>query len=191
MEGRVLEAVCDSPSFNAGPSASLGMTTRGEEKVRPLWIFLIAFSFITSSTLGAQKQRAQPSADQPLSFSLSIRAPRSTIELSSDAIVHVTITNTSDHDLFAPDLAFDLRDSAGQPVPRVQRKPGVPPGGSFVSTPLKPGQSIDSSINLKNDFVITAPGKYTVQAWREDYVAGTNKVRGRVKSNTITIDIVE
>ena len=159
--------------------------------MRSHWTLLIAFSFIASSSSSVQGKQAQPSVEQPLSFSLSIKAPQSTYKLSSEVIIEVTTTNISSHELFAPDLALDVRDSAGEPVRRVQGKPGVPRGGSFFAAPLKPGQSIDGSMNLTKQFVIATPGKYTVQAWREDYVPGTNQVRGRVKSNTITIDLVK
>jgi hypothetical protein len=141
--------------------------------------------------LPAQVQRTQISADQSPSFSISIRAPQSTVKLSGEVTIAVRVTNTSDHKLFAPNLAFTVRDSEGKSVPRVQGKPGVPPRGSFVSAPLEHGQSFDSSINLKNEFAITKPGKYTIQAWREDYVLGTNKVRNIIRSNVITIGIVK
>lgn len=160
-------------------------------RLRYCWICIIALSFIPRFSSGVQAQPAQSSARQSLSFSISISAPQSAIKLSSNVTIKVTVTNVSTYELFAPDLAFDVRDSTGKPVARVRRKPGVPPGGSFMSVPLKPGQSYVSSINLKKHFVFTMPGKYTVQAWREDYVRGTNRVRGRVKSNTITLDIVD
>lgn len=155
-------------------------------------ICLIGLSFIASSMLSAQVQRTQISADQSPSFSISIRAPQSTVKLSGEVTIAVRVTNTSEHKLlFAPLFAFNVRDSEGKSVPRIQGKPGVPPGGSFVSTPLEPGQSFASSMDLKNEFLITKPGKYTIQAWREDYVPGTNKVQSVVRSNVITIDIVK
>lgn len=86
---------------------------------------------------------------------------------------------------------MDVRDSAGKLAPLVQGRPGVPPGGSLVAYPLKPGQSMEGPFNLKTKYAITAPGRYTVQAWREDYDPGTHKVRGRVKSNILTIDVVK
>lgn len=154
-------------------------------------ICLIGLPFIASSMLPAQVQRTQTPADQSPSFSISIRAPQNTFKLGAKMTLKVTITNTSDHKLFAPDLAFTVRDPEGKPVLRVQGRAGVPPSGSFTSTPLEPNQSLDSSINLKNEFVITKPGKYTIHAWREDYVRGTNKVQSVVRSNVITIDIVK
>ena len=154
-------------------------------------ICLIGLSFIASSMLPAQVQRTQISADQSPSFSISIRAPQAAVKVSGKLTIEVRITNTSDHKIFAPNLAFTVRDSEGKSVPQVQGKPGVPPGGSFVSTPLETGQSFASSMDLKNGFLITKPGKYTIQAWREDYVRGTNKVQSVVRSNVITIDIVK
>lgn len=158
--------------------------------MRSCWICLMALLFITQSSSGIQKQSADSSAGQRPDLSISISAPQSTIKISGDIIVEVTITNTSAQALFAPDLAFDLRDPSGKPVPRTQRKSRVPPGGSFVSIPLKPGQSVVSKINLKKQFVIAMPGQYTLQAWREEYVRGTNKVRGRIRSNTIVFHVV-
>src|SRR3974390_2378673 len=120
-------------------------------------IIVVAVLIVGLSETVVRGQTAQPSGVQPYSFSLSIRAPLSTIELDKEAMIDVTITNTSSDDLFfvAADLSFDVRDSLGKPVPGVARKSGShPPGGTFVPIPIKPGQSIDRSIDLKKRFVI-------------------------------------
>ena len=162
-------------------------------------IITLAALCMTWPCMAASGQRSRAAADQPASFSLSIRAAQSTFKLDQDVIVVVTITNTSAHNEFVgadlegsiPPFALELHDAAGNPVPRIERKFSVPLGGSFLSIPLKPGQAIDRSWNLKKTFVITAPGNYTAQAWREDYAPGAHQVRGVVKSNTITIKILE
>lgn len=105
----------------------------------------------------------------------------------------LTMKNISSLDLH-PDYIFGytVRDSAGKPVPEVKNnEPGFVSSGSYSFVLLKPGQSTTGPIDLSKKFAITYPGNYTVQVWREYYELHTNKVLGRVKSNVITIKIVE
>ena len=157
------------------------------------WILLLAFSLVGHSGVIAQDPAAQPSADQPPYFTLSIKAPQNVIKLDQKPIVIVTMKNISSRNL-VPDFnfGFTLQDSTGKSAPRVKHtEPGFASYGNFAYRILKPGQSISGPLDLSKEFAFTKPGKYTVQVWREYYEPHGNKVLGRVKSNTITIDIVE
>lgn len=167
--------------------------------MRVFGICFMAVSFLALSGAATQQQTATPSTDQGQSFSLSISASKRTFNHDEDVNVTVTVTNVSDHNiLVGSDLggviapfSLDVRDSTGKPVPRIQLKPGSTYGGSFVSIPLKPGQSTRREENLKKEFTISKPGSYTVQASREDYKPSGHQVRSHVKSNILAINITE
>lgn len=158
--------------------------------MRVRWVLILALSTLSSgAVLHGQVTHSQ--SEQAPGLSVSIQQPQHSINAGGDVTVTVTVTNISSQGLFVgPDLAFDVRDDGGSPVARVQPKPGSLPGGSAFSAPLEPGQSIDRSIDLRKEFVITTPGTYTVRALRGNYGARRGKVRNEIRSNSITIKIV-
>jgi hypothetical protein len=122
------------------------------------------------------------------SFSLEIKAEKTTVEVGESLTVEVTITNTDSVDIFYDgsgslrDFGLEVRDEMGR---EVARKPGaVWAGRSVFAAALHPAESIHRSARLDKEFVLDKPGNYFVQATRG--VSKTNQVR----SNTITITII-
>jgi hypothetical protein len=141
-------------------------------------------------------QSMQSSQPGQATFSLTISTPQNTVRVGSDVKLEITMTNTSDQDIFyGADLggkvqpfAVDVRDTSGNLVPKRPRKDKEPRGGSFLLIPIHPAKSIKREWILNKDFDISKPGRYTVQAKRE--AGATNSGVLHVKSNRITITVV-
>jgi hypothetical protein len=144
----------------------------------------------------AQRQRKRQEPNPPPdngdivlpSFSMEIKAEKTTAKIGERLKVVVTITNTDSEDIvydgYGHQRAFGLevRDEMGR---EVARTPGaVVADGSVFAATLHPGESIHRSARLDKEFVLDKPGNYFVQATRG--VSKTNLVR----SNTITITII-
>jgi len=148
------------------------------------------FGFVTMVSMATPAD----AAESP--FSLVVKSPETTVKTGADLKVEVTMTNTSNHDIFyRADLggvllpfAFDVRDSEGKVVsetPQGLKAHGKDrAGGSYLAVPLHPGESIHRERVLSNEFDFSKPGKYRVEVFRE---AGATVV----KSNTITITVVQ
>jgi hypothetical protein len=115
----------------------------------------------------------------------------STAKIGEKLQVEVTLTNTSEQDIFYDGYGhlrpfeLEVRDEQGKDVGRTpdgMAANGV--GGSAVLVPIHPGQSIHRSARLDEDFKLDKPGNYFVQATR-----GSSKTNLR-RSNTITIAII-
>jgi hypothetical protein len=122
------------------------------------------------------------------SFSLEIKAEKTTAKIGEKLKVGVTITNTDSQDIFydgyghQPEFGLEVRDEMGM---EVARKPGAGwAGGSSFAAALHPGESLHRSARLDKEFELDKPGNYFVRATRG--VSKTNLVR----SNTITITII-
>jgi len=128
-------------------------------------------------------------------FSLVVSTPESTVKAGTDLKAAVTMTNTSDHDIFYRadpsgtllPFAFDVRDSEGKVVSETSKGLSAHgknmAAGSYLGVPIHPGESIHRERVLNKEFDLEKPGKYTVQATRE---SGSTVV----KSNIITITVV-
>jgi hypothetical protein len=122
------------------------------------------------------------------SFSLEIKAEKTTAKIGDRLKVEVTITNTDSEDIFydgfghQQEFGLEVRDETGTEVAR--RLGAGWSGGSSFAAALHPGESIHRSARLDKEFELDKPGNYFVQATRG--VSKTNLVR----SNTITITII-
>jgi hypothetical protein len=126
-------------------------------------------------------------------FSLIVSAPKTTVQVGEDLKIEITMTNTSDHDLFydASDhetsFGLEVRDSGGRIAPRTPlgRRVGAYAGSIFASR-LHPGESIHREWMAANKyFELGDTGKYSVQAIRM-----ASKTTA-LKSNIVTIAIVQ
>jgi hypothetical protein len=122
------------------------------------------------------------------SFSLEIKAEKTTAKIGERLKVEVTITNTDSEDIFydgyghQPEFGLEVRDETDRQVARV---PGASvEGGSATAVAIHPGESIHRSARLDKEFELDKPGNYFVRATR-----GVSKTNLR-RSNTITITII-
>jgi hypothetical protein len=140
-----------------------------------------------------KKRQPKPQPDNSSvklpSFSLDIKAEKTTAKVGERFKVEVNITNTDSQDIFydgyghQAEFELEVRDEMGREVTRVPRG-GRWTSGSSAPIPLHPGESLHLSTRLDKEFELDKPGKYSVQATRG--VSKTNLV----SSNTITITII-
>jgi hypothetical protein len=138
---------------------------------------------------------AQEPGKQPFSITISTDSPK--VETGSDVDIRIKLFNTSDQ---AVDCSrwdsngldrryiYDVRDEDGKSV-EIPGEHHELRGGSWRGPcELAPGESTNSGSRLSALYDFSKPGQYLVQVSR--YI-GTNEKRGVVKSNTITITVVE
>jgi hypothetical protein len=168
--------------------------------------WLLVLTALAAVTLSA--------AEQP--FSVTLAAPRAPLKSGADLRLLATIKNTSTQDVHfrespgvIPEDGFlykiTVLDPGGRPAPpsaRVlkQRKltregiPFIPWGGSFTRRTLKPGQSFVDEIDVTEDYDLSQPGIYTIWVTRLIPLRmtphGVERPKGSVKSNTITVTVV-
>jgi hypothetical protein len=138
-------------------------------------------------------QDAKP--PQP-SFSLTLSMPETTIKAGSPVMLTISVTNTSDHLVVVMPPRIDVYDSEGKPVPEtergMERHGKVPhPGGHVTAlggARMAPGKSGSGSYDLREDFQLSKPGKYSVQAQRYD---GRDAKAPLVKSNIVAFTITD
>jgi hypothetical protein len=168
-------------------------------------IRVLVFAIAIATAAGiAGAQSPQTSQDtsagqtKEKSFSITIGTPRTVFQAGSKVLVKATFKDISDHDIVIPNLPLDdltsefhmdIRDSQGNKA-RLRNPPPSPPykqedlplhstRGSF----LGPGTSVDWDVDVTDLYILSDPGKYTIQAQYDD------KSKSWVKSNTITITI--
>ena len=110
----------------------------------------------------------------------------------------MSLTNTSGSDIDAsanisdltgldPNFLFDVRDAAGNPVPkRPYEHPELAIGHALLNRIVKPGKTLEETAELCRLYDMRRPGDYDVQASRR---ASETKSDGVVKSNRIRITI--
>jgi hypothetical protein len=172
-----------------GPQHALSDGKRGCMNVLRGLVFFLAVVPLTSSTTA---QLAPP--EKPL-FTITISTPESVVKTGSDMRLKATMTNTSDRDIFytvgtGPIIDIKIRDVEGKLVPETpdgrkihgtDRREGPGPG-TVIRVPIKPGKAFEGESILNQEYDLSNPGKYTIQAHRFDRVSKT-----MVKSNTITV----
>jgi hypothetical protein len=137
---------------------------------------LMLLPFLLAAT--AQPQRPSPSTGAPR-FSLAITLPQDAIRGDSEIPLEVTMTNTSDGELwygvaFAPPLwtrlcRLDVRDGEGRLLerrPAMQQFFGSMEGGPALV--LRVGEKVTVEVLLNRVYDLSKPGKYTIQAIRND-----------------------
>lgn len=142
------------------------------------------------------------------SFVISIRTLHDSFKSGAEIRVGVTLTNTSDKDIFLPGpcvpradvdgFTIKVEDAQGK-VPhetdllRWRRGEPAPEPKVFTTDPnssgcvvLRPKQSSDRVFVLSSFYDLTKPGKYKIRVQRID---PTSKVT--VQSNTITVTVTQ
>jgi len=87
-----------------------------------------------------------------------------------------------------PNWEFNVRDSAGEPVPRRHDKYEELAGGSYRAGSVGPGKSQVEEVDLARLYDFSKPGKYVVQVSRKipKELGG-----GTIESNKITLTLTE
>jgi hypothetical protein len=123
------------------------------------------------------------------SFSLAITVDMTSVAVGEKLKVEVTITNTSDADIFYESgglrpFGLEVRDETGREVARTEEGLRAIGQGSAFAASIHPGDSIRRSARLDKEFELDKPGNYFVQASR-----GISR-KNRITSNTIMITII-
>lgn len=139
-------------------------------------------------------------AIQPPNFSLTIKALDKAFHIGQDALLFITFTNVTNHDIYFsrvpgydnPEFSyfFSILNEGGENKESLYsahiHDPAVHHHGSQVTDFLKPGASLEMKAHLNRIADLDKPGHYTVQVSRDDRAAGRV-----VTSNKVVVDIVK
>jgi hypothetical protein len=167
----------------------------------PITVFLVAAWFACAAAAPGQTgQQGKAARTVKPTFSVSISAAQDVVKAGSAVMVNIVLTNTSDHKIGFPwirgsggrNFELNVRDSKGNPAQPVPRS-GVDKNGRhyarFVTGSvgvvyLEPGQAKKDEFDACDFYILTRPGKYTIQVQRTD-----DESNSVVKSNPITVTI--
>jgi hypothetical protein len=148
-------------------------------------------STVESNVLTVTLVGSPPPPQRPAtSFSLYITDDEDSVKPGDKIVVHIEVTNTSDHDIvYVPNSAsvdIQIRDARGNLAPlteagREKRKQlGMPGGNPHV---IKPGDTLNLNVEADGLYDLQ-PGDYTLQILQFDKETNT-----WVKSNALTITV--
>jgi hypothetical protein len=148
---------------------------------------------------GTQRPQTGSTGKAKPAFSLNLSAAQSVVKSASPLAMNIVLTDVSNHNIAFPWLAsgggnyqiyvWDSHGNPAQPVPRTWKgKDGRNyariRGGSMYLIYLNPGQSRKDELDVSESYILTHPGKYTIQVQRAD-----DESKSVVKSNTVTVTI--
>ena len=170
----------------------------GGGPVKTFWIS----GFVLLAALGFMGTgKAQTSNAGLAPFTIKISTPKDSLKKGADAQVQISMTNTSDKDIYysfggGPVFDLEIQDAEGNKpseTPLGQRVHGesTQSSGGAVSAPepivlqtLGPGRTYTETFSLNKFYDLTKPGEYVIQAQRKDPQSAV-----LVKSNTIAITV--
>lgn len=163
-------------------------------RLRTISALLSAFLALTG--ISAAQSSKQPRDARP-SFAIVIAVPRAEAAVGTPLLARAKMTNTSSHVIYGggnmgPAVHIMIFDSAGKEVQETPdwrkkhaRDPGlVPRTATIFVAPVKPGQPYTETFNLTEQYDLSKPGKYIIQAQRWDGFSMT-----LVKSNILSFII--
>jgi len=130
---------------------------------------------------------------QTAPFAIAVRADKSQIEAGDPIAITVRLTNTSKQEINASSswesgtdmgYEYDIRDSNGHLYER-KTHTGPISDTSKIRT-LKPGESMEESTLVSEEYDLSRPGEYVIQLSRRIH---GNPGDDAVKSNSITITV--
>jgi hypothetical protein len=139
--------------------------------------------------------RAQ-AASSGQAFTISIAADHSQVRVGSNVCVKLSLTNNSIQDLHLdggasgytgldPNFRFEVRDANGNLVPdRLGAHPEIYPRARFNYT-IKPNETHSQDQCPSAQYDMSAPGKYTVQAFRAPSDNGSE-----IGSNIVAVTVL-
>lgn len=159
--------------------------------MRTLFILLMATS-LSVPKLGAQSS----SPKQPFTIVLTSEQP--SVKVGVGVWVNVNLTNTSNKEIdtsaninsltqIDPNFVFDVRDAAGNPVPKkVYKHPELASGKLIMGRFIKPKESLVEQQEVSRLYEMSSPGRYVIQVSRP---VSKNPNDDIVKSNKLTITV--
>ena len=131
-------------------------------------------------------------------FTIVIKAERPSVKAGTGVWVNVNLTNTSNQDIdtsanissltgIDPNFVFDVRDAAGNLVPKVvYEHPELADGKLIMDRLVKPKESLIEQEEVSRLHDMSRPGQYLIQVSRP---VSKNKKDDVVKSNKITLAV--
>ncbi len=126
-------------------------------------------------------------------FKIAITTEKSTFVASSDVLIDVSLTNTSNQDVnegvmykdgisLDSTFRFEVRDEHGKLVPKRTYPHEELRMGKVIFRTIRAGQTLTQPQPVSALYDMRKPGKYTIQVWRRnpDY---------DIKSNIVTITV--
>jgi hypothetical protein len=133
----------------------------------------------------------QQSNDSPFKIAITTESP--TVVAGSDVLIKVSLTNTSNQDVYEGALymdgigldstfRFEVRDEDGEIVPKRTYPHEELRTGSVKFRTISAGETYTQEQAVSALYDMRKPGKYTIQVWRRnpDY---------DIKSNAVTITV--
>ena len=161
---------------------------------------LIKFALLSALAVVPEIVAAQGATPAEPWFSVTITGPRASVSATSDVKLKVVFVNNTKQDIRyaaaggpgrdGPAFDLDVRDSVGKPAPetpyglKMHGKDTAWRGGSIFAATARPGDKIEEELILSEEYDMSAPGEYTVQAKER------NPKFEVVKSNRIAITVV-
>ena len=126
-------------------------------------------------------------------FKIAITAESPTVVAGNDVSIKVSLTNTSDHDVYEgamyrlgnldTSFQFEVRDEHGKMVPkRVYPHPELATGSVRFRT-ISRGETYTQDQLVSALYDMRKPGKYTIQVFRRD----SDNPKNDIKSNIVTV----
>ena len=125
-------------------------------------------------------------------FKIAITADSPTVVAGADVSIKVSLTNTSDHDVYegamykTGDLdstfRFEVRDEHGKLVPKRTYPHEELRTGKVIFRTISRGETYTQDQLVSALYAMRKPGKYTIQVWKRnpDY---------DIKSNIVTVTV--
>jgi hypothetical protein len=154
---------------------------------------LVAFlPMFLSTSVVSDAQNGQQKTDA--SYSLELRYSATTVKSGNPIVIDLITTNPTSEKLqynrsrnAIRDYKLIVKDQNGQIVPQLQKRPAdsgthtdAHEVGSFILGALEPGEVLHETLEITRYFDLKTPGTYSIQL-----------VRGKIKSNTLSITIAE
>lgn len=159
-------------------------------------ICALLYGLLALAGMGVAQSSKQPREAKP-SFAIIISTQHKEVAVGTPLLVRATMTNTSAHVIgggtsMGTAMHIMIFDSEGKEVPEAPelskkqaKEPGLMPRtGTIFTAAVKPGRPYTEIFDVTEDYDLSRPGKYTIQAQKWD---GFSK--SRVKSNTITLTV--
>jgi hypothetical protein len=153
----------------------------------------LSVALAASISFGAKQS---PRTPQP-AFTLTITAENETIKAGSNVKVAISLINRSQRNIISsrwvggPDASFkiDVRDSQGKIASLSERQRAMLQGkdlpmGSTRHYSIGPGETVNEQVVVNEQYDLSAPDKYSIQAHRFDEVSKTD-----VKSTLVIVTV--
>jgi hypothetical protein len=171
----------------------MSMSLQGAEMKTSLKCVLILITLITLAMCAASSTQTSTPP-----FALTLEAEENPVKAGSEVKVDITLQNSSNRaihvhlSLAEMEYTFEVRDGQNRIPPETEYARKAKGRGYFSNDQifyLQPGESLPKDLLVLTRFYdMSRPGKYTVQVSR---AVPKELGGGTVKSNTLTITVVE